>query len=102
VREDANLLMVRRLAFAGTLILLLLLTGVFAYSNPEPIDVDVGFMRFEQVSMAVAFALALALGWLLGVLSAGIALWRSAGEKRRLKQDLQYAEAELRARPPPP
>jgi uncharacterized integral membrane protein len=91
---------VRRLAYVTVLILLLLLTGVFAYSNPQPIDVDVGLTRFEQIPMAVAFAITLALGWLLGVLSAGLALWRSAGEKRRLKQDLKYAEAELRARPP--
>lgn len=90
----------RRLAFAAVLILLLLVTGVFAYSNPEPIDIDVGLTRFEQVPMAVAFALVLAVGWLLGVLSAALALARSAGEKRRLKQDLKYAEAELRARPP--
>jgi len=94
--------MVRRLAFAAILITLILLTGVFAYSNPQPIDVDVGLMRFEQVPMAIAFAIALAVGWLVGVLSAGLALWRSAGEKRRLKQDLKYAEAELRARPPSP
>jgi hypothetical protein len=79
---------------------LLLLAGVFAYSNPQPIDVDIGLVRFEQVSMAVAFALALALGWLLGLLSAALALWRSAGEKRRLKQALERAEAELRTRPP--
>jgi uncharacterized integral membrane protein len=96
------LLTVRRLAFATVLLLLILLTGVFAYSNPQPIDVDIGLVRFEQVSMAVAFAIVLALGWLLGVLSAALALWRSAGEKRRLKQDLSYAEAELRARPPAP
>ena len=88
----------RRLAFVAVLLVLMLLTGVFAYSNPEPIDIDVGFMRFEQVPMAAAFAIVLALGWLLGLLSAGIALWRSAGERRRLKQDLQYAEAELRTR----
>ena len=90
----------RRLAYAAVLISLLLLTGVFAFSNPQPIDVDIGLARFEQVPMAVAFAITLALGWLLGVLSAGMALWRSAGEKRRLKQDLKYVEAELRARPP--
>jgi uncharacterized integral membrane protein len=91
---------VRRLAYATVLISLLLLTGVFAYSNPQPIDVDIGLTRFEQVPMAVAFAIMLAFGWLLGVLSAGLALWRSAGEKRRLRQDLKHAEAELRARPP--
>jgi hypothetical protein len=27
-----------------------------------------------------------------------LALWRSVGEKRRLKQDLKYAEAELNTR----
>jgi Lipopolysaccharide assembly protein A domain len=93
---------VRRLAYATVLISLLLLTGVFAYSNPQPIDIDIGLARFEHVSMTVAFAITLALGWLLGVLSTGMAIWRSAGEKRRLRQDLKYAEAELRARPPAP
>ena len=96
------MLTVRRLVFATVLISLMLLTGVFAYSNPLPIDVDIGVVRFEQVSMAIAFAIALALGWLLGVLSAGLTLWRSAGEKRRLERDLEYAETELRARPPSP
>lgn len=88
----------RRLAFVAILLLLMLLTGVFAYSNPDPIDVDVGLIRFEQVSIAAAFAIVLTVGWLLGLLSAGIALWRSAGEKRRLRQDLKHAEAELRTR----
>jgi hypothetical protein len=92
------LVTLRRLLFVAVLLLLMLMTGVFAYSNPEPIDIDVGFLRFEQVSMAAAFAIALAVGWLLGLVSAGIALWRSAGEKRRLRQDLKYAEAELRTR----
>jgi hypothetical protein len=92
------LVTLRRLLFVAVLLLLMLMTGVFAYSNPEPIDVDVGFLRFEQVSMAAAFAIVLAIGWLLGLVSAGIALWRSAGEKRRLRQDLKYAEAELRTR----
>jgi hypothetical protein len=95
------LVTLRRLVFVAVLLVLMLLTGVFAYSNPQPIDIDVGLMRFEQVSMAVAFAVVLVLGWLLGLLSAGIALWRSAGEKRRLRQDLQYAEAESRTRQTP-
>jgi protein-S-isoprenylcysteine O-methyltransferase Ste14 len=92
------LVTLRRLAFVAVLVVLMLLTGVFAYSNPNPVDIDVGAIRFEQVSMAVAFAIVLAVGWLFGLLSAGIALWRSAGEKRRLRQDLKYAEAELRTR----
>ena len=94
------MLTVRRLVFAAVLLVLMVLTGVFAYSNPHPIDIDIGFTRFEGVPMAVAFAVMLALGWLLGVFSAGLALCRSQGEKRRLKQDLKFAEAELRTRPP--
>ncbi|HUQ53731.1 MAG TPA: LapA family protein [Gammaproteobacteria bacterium] len=90
----------RRLGFVAVLLVLMLMTGVFAYSNPESIDIDIGLKRFEQVPMAAAFAIVLAVGWLLGLLSAAIALWRSAGEKRRLKQDLKYAEAELRTRQP--
>lgn len=96
------MLTLRRLAFAAVLVVLMLLTGVFAYSNPQPVDIDIGLTRFEQVSLALAFAITLALGWLLGVLSASVTLWRAAGEKRRLQQDLKYAETELRARPPSP
>ena len=92
------MLALRRLVFVAVLLVLMLLMGVFAYSNPNPIDVDIGLMRFEQVSMAVAFAIVLIVGWLFGLLSAGVALWRSAGEKRRLRQDLKYAEAELQTR----
>jgi uncharacterized integral membrane protein len=92
------LVTLRRLAFAAVLIVLMLLAAVFASSNPAPIDIDIGLMRFERVSMAAAFAAVLVVGWLLGVLSAALALWRSVGEKRRLKQDLKYAEAELNTR----
>ncbi len=88
----------RRLLFVAVLLVLMLMTGVFAYSNPQPIDIDIGLVRFEQVSMAAAFAIVLALGWQLGLVSAGLALFRSAGEKPRLRQDLKYAEAELRTR----
>ncbi len=85
----------RRVAFALLLIVFMLAAAVFAYSNPQPIAVDVGFARFERVSLAVAFTIVFACGWLFGMLSAGLALWRTAGEKRRLRKDLRYAETEL-------
>lgn len=88
----------RRLAFTAGVVVLVLLAAVFAYTNPEPIDVDVGFTRFERVPMAAAFAIALALGWLVGLMSAAAALWRAAAERRRLRHDLEYATAELRAK----
>jgi hypothetical protein len=72
-----------------------MLAAVFTYNNPEPITVDTGFMRFERVPASIAFGACFALGWLFGVLSAGLALLRMAGERRRLRRDLKFAEAEL-------
>jgi hypothetical protein len=92
------LVTLRRLSWAAALVLLVLMGAMFAYSNPEPIDVDIGLRRFEGVAPAAVFAIVLALGWLLGLLTAVAALWRSAAEKRRLRQDLDYAQAELRMR----
>lgn len=91
------MLTLRRIAFAIVLLLFMLAAAVFAYSNPQPIAVDIGLMRFEQVSLAIAFAVVFAFGWIFGVISAGLALWRTAGEKRRLRRDLRYAETELGA-----
>jgi uncharacterized membrane protein YciS (DUF1049 family) len=85
----------RRLAFTLLLIVLVLLAAVFAYSNPQPIDIEIGFARLDQVSMAAAFTVVFALGWLFGLLSTGLTLWRAASEKRRLRKDLRYAEAQL-------
>jgi hypothetical protein len=87
--------LLRRLAFLTLLIVLMVLAAMFAYSNPKPIDVDIGVVRIEQVSMAFAFAAIFICGWLFGLLTAALALWRNASEKRRLRKDLRYAEAEL-------
>ena len=90
--------MLRRLSWAAALVLLVLLGAVFAYSNPEPIDVDIGLTRFEDIAPAAVFTVVLALGWLLGLLTAAAALWRSATERRRLRHDLDHARAELHTR----
>jgi len=88
----------RRLSWAAALVLFVVLGAVFAYSNPEPIDVDIGLARFEDIAPTAAFAVVLALGWLLGLLTAAAALWRSKTEKRRLRHDLEHARAELHTR----
>ena len=85
----------RKLAFIVLLIVLMVLAAMFAYSNPQPIDVDIGLARIEQISMALAFAVVFICGWLFGLLTAALALWRNASEKRRLRKDLRYAEAQL-------
>jgi uncharacterized membrane protein YciS (DUF1049 family) len=57
--------------------------------------VDIGFVRIEQISMSATFAVVFTFGWFVGLVTAGVALWRAAGDRRRLRKDLQYAEAEL-------
>jgi hypothetical protein len=87
----------RRIVFAVVMLGFVLLAAVFAYGNPQPIDVDLGFVKLERVSMAAAFVVTFGCGWLFGLASAGLALLRNAGEKRRLRKDLRYAETELSA-----
>jgi len=87
--------LLRKVAFIVLLIVLMLLAAVFAYSNPQPIDVDIGLARIEQIPMALVFAVVFVCGWLFGLFTTALALWRNASEKRRLRKDLRYAEAEL-------
>jgi uncharacterized membrane protein YciS (DUF1049 family) len=87
----------RRVLLLLLTIAFVLIAAVFAYSNPQPIAVDVGVARLENVSLAVAFIVVFALGWLFGLLTAAFALWRSAAERRRLRRDLRYTETELQS-----
>jgi len=91
------MLIVRRVLFVSFLVLIVVLAAMFSYSNPEPIDIDVGIARFESVSMAIVFAAVFVSGWVFGLVSAGLALLNSGRERRRLRRDLQFAETELRS-----
>ena len=85
----------RRILFAALAIALMVLAAMFAYSNPTPIDVDIGFVKLERVSPALAFAVVFVAGWLFGLLTVALTLWRGATERRRLARSLRHAEAEL-------
>ena len=85
----------RKIGLFFALLLIVLIAAVFAWNNPGTLDVDIAFTRFEDVSVSVAFAVALAVGWLAGLLSAGVAIARMAGERRRLRRKLRLAEAEV-------
>ena len=52
---------VRKVALFLSLFLIVLVVAVFAYSNPDSLTVDIGFTRFEDVSVSLAFAVAFAL-----------------------------------------
>jgi len=86
---------VRKIVLFLSLLLVALITAVFAYNNPGDVPLDVGFVRFEAVPVALAFAVCLAIGWLFGLATAGLAMFRMANERRRLRRDLKLAEAEV-------
>jgi len=89
--------MLRRLAFASAIVLLMALAVIFTALNQQRFNVDVAFARFE-VSSGLALLIAFAAGLLAG------ALWRSSwiarllAERGRLRNALRRAEA-LRAAP---
>lgn len=85
----------RKIALFLSILAIVLITAVFAYNNPENIAVDIGFTRFEEVSVSLAFVVSFAVGWLFGLLSAGIAVFRMASERRKLRRELGLAEAEV-------
>jgi putative membrane protein len=87
----------RRLIAFLLVLALVLLAAAFAYNNPEPVTIDTGFARFAGVSLALALVVALAIGWLAGLLTAGLGLWRITSDRRRLRRELKLAEAELRS-----
>lgn len=88
---------VRRAALVLALIIAVLLAAVFAYSNPERIAIDLGVVRLEDVSVALAFAVFFAVGWVFGLVSAATALLRMSTERRRLRRELRLAEAEVKS-----
>jgi len=89
--------MLRRLAFASAVVLLIALAVIFTALNQQRFNVDVVLARFE-VSSGLALLIAFAAGLLAG------ALWRSnwiarlLAERGRLRNALRRAE-ERRAAP---
>jgi uncharacterized integral membrane protein len=88
---------VRKTVLFLAILFAVLIMAVFAYNNPDRIAVDLGVVRIEGVPVSIAFVVCLALGWVFGLISAGIALLRMSGERRRLRRDLRLAEAEVKS-----
>ncbi len=86
---------IRKIFLFLLVLLIAFLAAVFSYNNPGNITIDVGFARFEDASVSLAFVIAFAIGWLFGLLSVGIAIVRITNERRRLRRNLKLAEAEV-------
>ena len=87
----------RRLAILIIAVIAVLVAAVFAYGNQEPIDIDIGIMILENVSITVALAVAFVLGTLFGGLLSVGALLRHYRERRSLQRELRRSETELQS-----
>jgi putative membrane protein len=87
--------LLRKILLVAVLVLLVLIAAVFAYNNPDPVSLDIGLARFDDISLTLVMACAFAVGWLFGLASAGYALMRMAAEKRRIRRELRNVETEV-------
>ncbi|MAF84681.1 MAG: LapA family protein [Gammaproteobacteria bacterium] len=88
--------MLRNILFFLVLILGLLLAIAFAALNPGVIQLDLAFFETE-ITKSLALIAAFGMGWLFGLICAGLVLLKSVNERRQLRKSLGLAEAEVRA-----
>ncbi len=79
----------------AVLIAFVAIAAIISYANPEPISIDIGVMRFDRVSVALALSIAFALGWVLGSGAAGFGALKAVLQRRRLRKDLNSARSRL-------
>jgi putative membrane protein len=94
-RASWGSLMVRNILFTVVIFAGLLLATVFAALNPGLTTLDLAYQEV-QVPKSLALAVAFGVGWVFGLLCAGIILVKSVGERRKLRRSLQIADAEVK------
>ncbi|HMB73100.1 MAG TPA: lipopolysaccharide assembly protein LapA domain-containing protein [Gammaproteobacteria bacterium] len=87
--------LLRKIVIVAILALFVFIAAVFAWNNPEPVDLDLGFAIFEGVSLTLILACAFALGWLFGLGCVGFAILRMSAERRRMRRELRDAHDEV-------
>ncbi len=86
---------VRKVFIFLLILVFMAVAAVFAWRNPGSISIDVGFIRLDEVSTAMAFAVAFGLGWVFGLGCASLVLLRMANQRRKLRRSLRLAESEV-------
>lgn len=87
--------MARNLIFFLLIFLVLMLAIIFAALNPGMIELDYAFGETE-IQKSLALTIAFGIGWIFGLLCAGIALLKAINERRKLRKSLHLAEAEVK------
>jgi uncharacterized membrane protein YciS (DUF1049 family) len=88
--------MLRNILFSLVLLSGLLLATAFAAINPGVIQLDLAFFETE-VTKSLALIVAFGVGWIFGLVCAGLILLKSLNERRQLRKFLGFAESEVRA-----
>lgn len=86
--------MLKRIGIVILVTLTFLLVLWFTNSNPGEVTLDLAFGTV-QPSIAQAFSVTFVVGWLLGVLSTGVFIFRLVNERRRLRRALRDSESEV-------
>ncbi|MGD8340659.1 MAG: lipopolysaccharide assembly protein LapA domain-containing protein [Gammaproteobacteria bacterium] len=86
----------RRLAIIAIAVVFVLIAAVFAYGNQEPIDLDIGIMRIEEISLTIVLAFTFVFGTCFGVVISAGAMLKHFRERRSLRRELRRAETELK------
>lgn len=87
--------MARNLLFILLVILVLLVAIIFAALNPGMMELDYVFGETE-IQKSLALTMAFGVGWVFGLICAGLALLKAFNERRKLRKALQLAEAEVK------
>ena len=86
---------IRRFILYITLIALLLVAATFAYNNSAVVSIDLWITQFEDIPISIAFVLIFSLGWIFGLFTVGVALIRTASDRRKLRRKLRAVELEI-------
>ena len=87
--------MARNLIFVLLIVSVLLLAIIFAALNPGTIELDYAFGETE-IQKSLALTMAFGVGWIFGLLCAGIVVLKAIFERRKLRKSLHLAEAEVK------
>ena len=94
--------MLRKLLVISLALAIAALAGFFASLNPSVIPLDLAFGQIEAPLTLVIIA-CLAFGWVLGLLSASMMVFKMMAQRRSMRRSLRLAEKEadnLRSMPP--
>lgn len=86
--------MIKKVAAGVVVLTVVILMFTFTNANPGNVRLDLAFGVIEP-SIPMAFSVAFIAGWAFGLFCSGLFLFRRLNERRRLRNALRAAEAEL-------